>query len=181
MGILDGDNMKYEDWSKIARLASKKSIWMVHFCTGCGSMEMPPVMTSRYDMERFGMIPMATPRQADVLLVTGYLTVKTLKRVVQVYEQMQAPKYVISFGSCPINGGMYWDSYNTIKQLDKYLPVDVYIAGCMPRPEAIMDGFLKLMKIIDEGKARGWEKYEKYHEKYKSNQKKAFNFEREEE
>ncbi len=170
--------MKYEEWSKLARKASKKSLWMVHFCTGCGAIELPPVMTSRYDMERFGMGPMATPRQADVMLITGYLTVKTLKRVVQVYEQMQAPKYIISFGSCPINGGMYWDSYNTMKRLDRYLPVDVYVGGCMPRPEAVMDAFLKLMELIDEGKTRGWEKYQKYHEQYKRNQRMAFNFER---
>ncbi len=180
MGILDGDKMKYEEWSKVARIASKKSLWIVHFCTGCGAIEMPPVMTSRFDAERFGIAPMATPRQADVLLITGYLTVKTLKRVIEVYEQMQEPKYVIAFGSCTINGGMYWDSYNTIKELDKYLPVDLYIAGCMPRPESIIDAFVKLMKMIEEGKARGWEKYRENYEWYKKNQGKVFNFRRKE-
>ncbi len=163
-----------KDWKKIQRMLSKRSLWMVHFCTGCGAMEMPPTMTSRYDMERFGIIPMATPRQADLLLVTGYVAVKTLKRIVRVYEQMQDPKYVIAFGSCPINGGIYWDSYNTIKRLDKYIPVDMYIAGCMPRPEAIMDAFLKLMKDIDEGRADGWLRYKKYYEKYKANQRRVF-------
>ena len=167
---------KDERWSKIARWASKRSLWIVHFCTGCGAIEMPPVMTSRFDMERFGMGPMATPRQADVLLITGYLSVKTLKRVVRVYEQMQSPKYVVAFGSCTINGGMYWDSYNTIKDLGKYIPVDLYIAGCMPRPEAIIDAFVKLMEMIDKGEARGWEKYERYYEKYKRNQEAAFNY-----
>lgn len=170
--------MRYGEWSRISRKASKKSLWMLHFCTGCGAIELPPVMTSRYDMERFGMGPMATPRQADVLLITGYLTVKTLKRVIQAYEQMQAPKYVVSFGSCPINGGMYWDSYNTIKHLDRYLPVDVYVGGCMPRPEGVMNVFIKLMELIDRGEARGWEKYQKYHEQYKRNQQRAFDFER---
>jgi len=168
--------MKYEEWSKIARIASKRSLWIVHFCTGCGAIEMPPVMTSRFDMERFGIAPMATSRQADVLLITGYLTVKTLKRVIQVYEQMQDPKYVVAFGSCPINGGMYWDSYNTIKRLDKYLPVDIYLAGCMPRPEAIIEAMMKLMEMIEKGEARGWEKYRKNYEKYKKNQEMAFKF-----
>ncbi len=163
-----------EDWKKIQRMLSKRSLWMIHFCTGCGAMEMPPTMTSRYDMERFGIIPMATPRQADLLLVTGYVAVKTLKRIVRVYEQMQDPKYVIAFGSCPINGGIYWDSYNIIKRLDKYIPVDLYIAGCMPRPEAIMDAFLKLMKDIDEGRADGWIRYRKYYDKYKANQMRVF-------
>ncbi len=168
--------MKYEEWSKISRIASKKSLWILHFCTGCGAIEMPPVMTSRFDMERFGMAPMATPRQADVLLITGYLTVKTLKRVIQVYEQMQDPKYVVAFGSCPINGGMYWDSYNTINQLDKYLPVDLYLAGCMPRPEGIINAMMELMEMIEKGEARGWEKYRKNYERYKKNQEMAFKF-----
>ena len=168
--------MRYEEWSRISRIASKKSLWILHFCTGCGAIEMPPVMTSRFDMERFGMAPMATPRQADVLLITGYLTVKTLKRVIQVYEQMQDPKYVVAFGSCPINGGMYWDSYNTINQLDKYLPVDLYLAGCMPRPEGIINAMMELMEMIEKGEARGWEKYRKNYEKYKKNQEMAFKF-----
>jgi len=168
--------MRYEEWSKISRIASKKSLWILHFCTGCGAIEMPPVMTSRFDMERFGMASMATPRQADVMLITGYLTVKTLKRVIQVYEQMQDPKYVVAFGSCPINGGMYWDSYNTINQLDKYLPVDLYLAGCMPRPEGIINAMMELMEMIEKGEARGWEKYRKNYEKYKKNQEMAFKF-----
>jgi len=130
-------------------------------------------MTSRYDAERFGIRGAATPRQADVLLITGYLATKTLKRVIKVYEQMQDPKYVIAFGSCAINGGMYWDSYNTINMLDKYIPVDVYINGCMPRPEAVIAGFVKLQNLIQEGKADGWDKYKKNLDYYKENQKKV--------
>ncbi len=166
--------MSYRDWTEVERLFSRRSLWIVHFCTGCGAMEMPAIMTSRYDMERFGIVSMATPRQADIMLVTGYVAVKTLKRIVRVYEQMQDPKYVVAFGSCPINGGLYWDSYNTIKQLDKYIPVDVYIAGCMPRPEAIMDALLKLMEMIDKGKADGWRRYKEKFELYKANQNRVF-------
>ena len=167
---------KYEEWSKISRLVGKKSLWMMHFCTGCGAVEMPPVMTSRFDMERFGMGSMATPRQADILLITGYLSVKTLKRVVAAYEQMNDPKFVVGFGSCTMNGGMYWDSYNTVKDLSKYIPVDLYIAGCMPRPEAIIDSFLRLMEMIDRGEADGWKRYRKYYDQYKRNQQMAFNY-----
>ncbi len=157
----------------LSNWARGRSLWMIHFCTGCGAMEMPPTMTSRYDMERFGIIPMATPRQADLLLITGYLTVKTLKRVIRTYEQMQDPKWVIGFGSCTLNGGMYWDSYNTIKRLDLYLPVDVYIAGCMPRPEAIIEAFVRLQEGIARGEFDGWKRYRENLAWYRANQAKV--------
>ncbi len=156
----------------IQNYARKHSLFILAYGTGCGAIEIPPTMTSRYDAERFGIRGAATPRQADVLLITGYLATKSLKRVIRVYEQMQDPKYVIGFGSCTINGGMYWDSYNTINVLDKYIPVDVNINGCMPRPEAVIAGFVKLQKQIQEGKADGWDKYKKNLDYYKENQKK---------
>ncbi len=156
----------------IKNFARKHSLWILAYGTGCGAIEVPATMTSRYDAERLGVRGAATPRQADVLLITGYLTVKTLKRVIRVYEQMQDPKYVIGFGSCAINGGMYWDSYNTIKQLDLYLPVDVYISGCMPRPEAVLKGFGELQKLIKEGRADGATKYKNELDYYRGNQKK---------
>jgi len=167
-----------EDWGKeagniISNWARKHSLWVLAYGTGCGAIEIPPTMTSRYDAERFGISGMATPRQADVLLITGYLAVKTLKRVIRSYEQMQAPKYVIGFGSCTINGGMYWDSYNTVKRLDDYLPVDVFINGCMPRPEAVIDGFVKLQELIAGKKANGWIRYQENLEWYRANQKKV--------
>ncbi len=165
----DKDSHKIFDF--IQNWARKHSIWVLAYGTGCGAIEIPPTMTSRYDAERLGVRGAATPRQADVLLITGYLTTKTLKRVIRVYEQMQDPKYVIGFGSCTINGGMYYDSYNTIKVLDKYLPVDVYINGCMPRPEAVLAGFAKLQQLIAEGKANGAQKYKENLEWYRENQK----------
>jgi len=114
---------------RIADRCRSRSLFILHYCTGCGAIELPPTITSRFDSERLGIQPMVTPRQADILLITGYLSVKTLKRVILSYEQMQ-------------NGGMYWNSYATIKRLQEYMPVDLYIAGCMPRPEAIQEGFL---------------------------------------
>jgi NADH-quinone oxidoreductase subunit B len=156
----------------IQNWARKHSLFVLAFGTGCGAIEIPPTMTSRYDAERFGIRGAATPRQADVLLITGYLTTKTLKRVIRVYEQMQDPKYIIGFGSCTINGGMYYDSYNTIKVLDKYLPVDVYINGCMPRPEAVISGFVKLQQLIQEGKGDGAKRYKENLDSYRANQKK---------
>ena len=164
------NNFVKGSWQEILDWAQNKSVNMLHYCTGCGAIELPPTMTSRYDMSRFGIGPAATPRQADLLLVTGYLSTKTLRRLIYTYEQMQAPKFVVGFGSCTINGGMYWDSYNTIKQLDKYLPVEMYIAGCMPRPEAILDGLLKLKKMIADGEADGYQRYQDNLEYYHQNQ-----------
>ena len=122
-----------------------RSMFMLHYCTGCGAIELPPAMTSRFDMERLGIQPMVTPRQADILLITGYVSIKTLKRVILTYEQMPSPKYVVGICSCTVNGGMYWQSYATAKVLRDYLPVDVYIAGCMPRPEAVIEGLRQRM------------------------------------
>ncbi len=157
----------------VQNYARSHSLFVLAYGTGCGAIEIPPTMTSRYDAERFGIVGRPTPRMADVLLITGYLAVKTLKRVIRSYEQMQGPKYIIGFGSCTINGGMYWDSYNTIKVLDKYVPVDVYINGCMPRPESVIQGFIKLQKQIKEGKANGWKHYQDNLEWYRNNQKKV--------
>lgn len=161
-------------WDRVLAKLKKNSLWMLHYCTGCGAIELPPTMTARYDMERFGIMPMVTPRQADILLITGYLSVKTLKRVILVYEQMQAPKYVVGFGSCTINGGMYWDSYSTIKSLDQYLPVEMYLAGCMPRPEAIIKGFTWLIDRVGKGEANSWRDYYENYEFYRKNQEELF-------
>jgi len=166
----DKNSQKIVDY--IQNFARKHSLFVMAYGTGCGAIEVPATMTSRYDAERFGIRGAATPRQADVLLITGYLSTKTLKRVIRVYEQMQEPKYVIGFGSCTINGGMYFDSYNTINGLDQYIPVDVYINGCMPRPEAVISGFVKLQELILAGKANNGEKYRENLEHYRTNQKK---------
>lgn len=151
----------------------QKSLFVLAYGTGCGAIEMRPLMTSRYDAERFGIVNAATPRQADVLVISGYLSLKTLKRVIRSYEQMQSPKYVVALGSCTINGGMYWDSYNTVKQVDRYIPVDMYINGCMPRPEALIEGFKALQQKIAEGRASGAETYREHFEWYRANQHKA--------
>ena len=169
--IQDGD-VEMRKFGMTSRWATKKSLWMVHFCTGCGGIEMAPLMTSRYDMERFGMHPMVTPRQSDILLITGYVNIKTLKRIIRTYDQMLDPKYVVAYGSCPVNGGPYWDSHVTINHLDKYIPVDLYIAGCMPRPQAIVRAFETLMDMIQEGKADGYLRYKKNLDKYRANQEK---------
>jgi len=157
---------------KFLNWARAESLWVLAFGTGCGSIELPPLFSPRFDAYRFGVAMRPTPRQSGVLIISGYLAVKTLKRAIRSYEQMQNPKYVIALGSCTINGGMYWDSYNTINRLDHYLPVDVYIAGCMPRPEAVLAGFMKLKERIKKGEAEGANEYVEKLDWYKANQKK---------
>jgi NADH-quinone oxidoreductase subunit B len=159
-------------FEKFLNWARSESLWVLGFGTGCGAIEMRPLMTPRFDAYRFGIQWRATPRQSSVFVISGYLSVKTLKRVVRTYEQMQNPKFVMALGSCTINGGMYWDRYNTINRLDHYLPVDVYVAGCMPRPEALLAGFDMLKKRIREGKGEGANLYAENFDWYKANQKK---------
>ena len=155
-----------------ANWAQANSLAVLAFGTGCGAIEMRPLFTARYDVSRYGIFPRATPRQANVFIIGGYASVKTLKRIVRSYEQMQNPKFVLGLGSCTINGGMYFDSYNTINRLDHYIPVDVYIAGCMPRPEALIAGFNKLKELIMSGQAEGANQYAENFDWYKANQKK---------
>ncbi len=137
--------------------ARSQSLWILGFGTGCGAIEMRPLMTPRFDAYRYGVQWRPTPRQANLFILS--------------YEQMQNPKYVVGLGSCTINGGMYWDSYNTIKCLDQYLPVDLYITGCMPRPEALLQGFEDLKKLIRSGKCEGANQYAERFDWYKANQK----------
>ncbi len=161
-----------EALAKIKNWFRANSLWVMAYGTGCGSIELRPLTTARFDMERFGMAMRPTPRQSNVLIISGYLSVKSLKRVIRAYEQMPSPKWVVGLGSCTINGGMYWDSYNTINRLDLYVPVDLYIAGCMPRPEALLEGFGVLMEKIKAGEANGWNHYLEQMDWYKENQKK---------
>jgi NADH-quinone oxidoreductase subunit B len=158
---------------KFLNWARAQSLWILGFGTGCGSIELRPLMTSRFDVSRFGIQGRPTPRNSSVFIIGGYVSLKTLKRIVRSYEQMQNPKFVLGLGSCTINGGMYWDSYNTIKRLDHYIPVDVYIAGCMPRPESIIAGFDKLKEMIRNGEAEGANEYAEHFDWYKANQRRV--------
>ncbi|MFW6262020.1 MAG: NADH-quinone oxidoreductase subunit NuoB [Spirochaetota bacterium] len=158
---------------KFLNWARSESLWILGFGTGCGAIELRPLMTARYDMYRYGIQARPTPRQSSVFIIGGYASVKTMKRIVRSYEQMQNPKFVMGLGSCTVNGGMYWDSYNTVNRLDHYIPVDVYVAGCMPRPESLLAGFMKLKQLIREGKAEGANEYARNFDWYKANQKKV--------
>lgn len=158
---------------RFANWARANSLWILGFGTGCGAIELRPLTTARFDMYLYGVQGLPTPRQSSLFIIGGYASVKTLKRIVRSYEQMQHPKFVMGLGSCTINGGMYWDSYNTINRIDHYIPVDVYVAGCMPRPEALLAGVKKLQELIRAGKAEGANHYAENFDWYKANQKKV--------
>jgi len=130
------------------------SVWMIHYCTACGAIELPPNMMSPLDLERWGVMPAPSPRQADVLVVMGYVTKKTLKVLMRLYHQMPEPRYVLVGCNCPATGGLYWDSYSTIKAIDEFLPVDLWVPGCMPRAEDWHMGFLKLREKIKKGEIK---------------------------
>ena len=154
-----------EDFANWARA---NSLWILAFGTGCCSIELRPLMTARFDISRFGVAGRPTPRQSSLFIIGGYVSVKTLKRIIRSYEQMQGPKFIIALGSCPANGGMYFDSYNTINQFDLYLPVDMYITGCMPRPEALLSSILELQEDIKAGNCDGANRYVNNLDWYKS-------------
>ena len=146
---------KIQDWKPVKDLlnwARAWSLWSVHLCTGCCSPELMAVACSRFDAERFGTLPFPTLRECDLLFILGVVTEKMAKRVKITYEQMPEPKYVIALGDCAISGGLWWDSYNVVQGVDKIIPVDVYVPGCPPRPEAWIHAIRLLQKKIMEGK-----------------------------
>ena len=135
-----------DDLYNWARLSS---LWPMMYGTACCFIEFAALIGSRFDFDRFGLVPRNSPRQADLIITAGTITMKMAPAVVRVYEQMLNPKYVIAMGACTITGGMFSvDSPTTVRGVDKLLPVDVYIPGCPPRPEAIIDAIIKLRKKV---------------------------------
>lgn len=143
---------EFVDKNLVVRYSRSKSPWFFVFGLACCAIEMIAASMCRFDMmERFGMLPRGTPRQADVMIVAGWVTKKMAPRIKRLYEQMLEPKWVIAMGECAICGGPWYDSYNVVEGVDKIIPVDVYIPGCPPRPEALIDGVVKLRKKIRAG------------------------------
>jgi membrane-bound hydrogenase subunit mbhJ len=130
-----------------------RSLWVFHVnsgsCNGC-DIEIVTALSPRYDLERFGMKLVGSPRHADALLITGPVTRDMEKRLRMVYEQTPDPKVVMVIGNCGSTGGVFYESYNIVGPVDRIVPVDVYVAGCPPRPEAIIDGVVKAWKRLEK-------------------------------
>ena len=134
----------------------ENSIWPLKFGLACCAIEMIATTMARYDLARFGAeVFRPSPRQADLMIVAGTVTKKMAPQVVRLYNQMPEPKYVIAMGACAISGGPFKQGYNVLKGIDRYIPVDVYIPGCPPRPEALIHAFMMLQKKIDEQQLTG--------------------------
>lgn len=154
------ENMSAIGWpwhqmlAQVQRWARINSPWVIHFnsgsCNGC-DIEILATLTPRYDLERFGIKLRGSPRHADILLCTGPVSVQARDRLRRIYEQMPEPKFVVAIGSCALSGGAFRGCYNVLDGIDKVIPVDAYIPGCPPRPEAIIDGIVKLLSSLQPG------------------------------
>ena len=152
-----------DDLHNWARLSS---LWPLLYGTACCFIEFAAMLGSRFDFDRFGLVPRSSPRQADLLIVAGTVTMKMAPALVRLYEQMPEPKYVIAMGACTITGGMFSaDSTTAVRGVDKLIPVDLYMPGCPPRPEAIFDAIIKLRKkvmnesVMERGKQKQKHRY----------------------
>lgn len=131
------------NWARLS------SLWPMLYGTACCFIEFAALIGSRFDFDRFGLVPRSSPRQADLIITAGTINMKMAPALVRLYEEMPEPKYVISMGACTITGGMFSvDSPTAVRGVDKLIPVDVYIPGCPPRPEAIFDAIIKLRKKV---------------------------------
>jgi NADH-quinone oxidoreductase subunit B len=135
---------------KIYNWGRRSSIWPMVFGLACCAIEMICTAASRFDIARFGMeVFRATPRQADLMIVSGTVTKKMVPQIVRLFNQMPEPKYVMAMGACASGGGPFKEGYNVVSGIDKFVPVDVYVPGCPPTPQALLHGLIKLQEKID--------------------------------
>jgi len=147
---------------KLYNWGRKRSMWPMLFGLACCAIEMIATAASRHDLARFGWELMrASPRQADLMIVSGTVTKKMVPQIVRLYNQMPEPRYVIAMGACATAGGPFKEGYNVVSGIDKFIPVDVYITGCPPRPEALLHSFIKLQEKIEKQSLRSVLWYQK--------------------
>jgi NADH-quinone oxidoreductase subunit B len=150
-----GDNVITTSLDAVVNWTRKSSLWPMTFGLACCAIEMMATGASSHDLDRFGIIFRASPRQADVIIIAGTVTKKMMPVIKTVYEQMPEPKWVVAMGACACSGGVF-DTYSVVQGVDEFLPVDVYIPGCPPRPEALLYGLIKLQdKIMKEKNSFG--------------------------
>ncbi len=150
-----GNNVVTTSLDKLVNWSRSRSLWPMTFGLACCAIEMMATGAARFDLDRFGVIFRASPRQSDCIVIAGTVTKKMLPVIQTVYEQMPEPKYVIAMGACACSGGVF-DTYSVVQGVDEFLPVDVYIPGCPPRPEGLLYGILKLQeKIMKERNSFG--------------------------
>ncbi|PKL51652.1 MAG: NADH-quinone oxidoreductase subunit B [Nitrospira bacterium HGW-Nitrospira-1] len=150
-------NIIITSMDKLVNWGRRSSLWPVTFGLACCAIEMMTTGSSHYDLDRMGIIFRGSPRQADFMIVAGTVTKKMSEIVRRVYDQMPEPRYVLSMGSCACSGGVF-NSYSVVQGCDTFLPVDVYIPGCPPRPEALLDGIIKLQEKIQREQFR-WSRW----------------------
>jgi len=155
-------NVTVTTLDKIYNWGRRNSLWPMFFGLACCAIEMIAVAASRYDFSRFGMEVMrASPRQADMIIVSGTVTKKMVPQIVRLYNQIPEPKYVLAMGACASGGGPFKEGYSVVSGIDKFLPVDIYIPGCPPTPQALLNGLIKLQEKIDKQSIRSTSWYQK--------------------
>ena len=161
--VINGEGYQLGRLEKVVAAARANSVWPLPFATSCCGIEYMATMGSNYDLARFGMERMSfSPRQADLLIVAGTISKKLGPILKQVYEQMAEPKWVLSVGACASSGGIF-DTYSVLQGIDRVIPVDVYVPGCPPRPEQIIDGIMKIHDMVRNEPLR-----RRYSDEYKS-------------
>jgi NADH-quinone oxidoreductase subunit B len=144
------DTVRVMPWDAVYNWGRRNSVWPMMFGLACCAIEMVATASSRYDLSRFGMeIMRASPRQADLMIVSGTVTKKMIPQIVRLYNQIAEPRYVVAMGACACSGGPFKEGYNVVSGIDQYLPVDVYIPGCPPTPQSLLNGLITLQKKID--------------------------------